>query len=371
MTPAALFPVAAGSATYTLIDVRAPVEVAGGAVPSAVSLPILTDDERHLVGARYAEAGPEAARRLGFELVTPTLGERVAAWRAVIDGSELPTAMFCWRGGDRSLLATEFLAEAGAGGVPRVQGGYKAIRAHLTSALGEVMQRRRLVVLGGLTGAGKTRLLRELQNERTEVRARFLALDLEGVARHRGSAFGALLPAQPSQQTFENELAATVILDKTGGLLVEDESRYVGVRSLPDELFVPMSSAPVVRLEAPLSERATAIYEEYVVAPSRSLGRERVARDLADATRKLKRRLGTAGAAELAESILALASSEEAWADAAAHAAWIGPLLEGHYDPLYEKAAGKLARPVVFRGDASEVKEWLLVHADELWGVAP
>lgn len=363
IAPRHVYPLGGRVSPYTLLDVRSPIEVGRGALPGAVSLPLMTDAERHLVGIRYKEAGQQAAMELGYELVGDSLAERVAAWRGVIDAGRSRTAVACWRGGLRSRLVVQFADRDRAA---QVAGGYKALRAYLVQSLPSALAHKRLVVLSGLTGVGKTRLLRRLVpgaggagDGRAPDATGLQALDLEGLAHHRGSAFGHGEAAQPSQQTFENAIAAELVLDPAGRLVVEDESRFVGVRALPDALFAAMCAAPVVVLEAGLAERSMAIYDEYVAEPTARLGREAVAADLMSSSLKLKRRMGAAGVQDVVARIGALAGSDATWTDPEAHALWIGALLEGHYDPLYRRSLVKLARPVLFAGDEEAVTGWL------------
>lgn len=354
VSPRALFPDGAGTPARQLIDARAPIEVARGALPFAHALPLMTDDERRRVGIRYKEAGPEAAMELGYELVGPDLARRTEAWRAVVDRG--PTAVTCWRGGLRSKLVVEFI---GRTDVVRVEGGYKALRADLLERLPGAVARKRLVVLTGLTGSGKTRLLRRLPaGDALQV------LDLEGEARHRGSAFGAEDEPQPSQQTFENAIAARLVLSPAARLVVEDESRYVGRRTLPDPLLAAMRAAPVVVLEASLAARADLSYQEYVQAATARHGVARTAERLLADTGRLRRRLGGRRTDEVLARIAALARDGEAWHDPEAHRGWITTLLQEYYDVLYRKALAKHGRPVAFRGDDEEVRTWLT----KAWG---
>jgi len=353
LTPSDIYPSGGGRAPYQLIDVRAPVEVASGALPGAVALPLLTDEERHLVGLRYAEAGQAAATALGHRLLEPNRLRRVQAWRAAVDGDARPTAVACWRGGERSKLVVEFIDRPNA---MQVTGGYRALRAHLLASLAPAVEGKSLVVLAGLTGSGKTRLLRRLDDGRG---GDLQAVDLEGLARHRGSAFGHVAEPQPSQQTFENALAAELVLSRATKLVVEDESRYVGKRTVPDPLYDAMQVAPLVVLETTLEARATAIYREYVACATAAAGRQAVAEDLQASIGHLKRRLGGALTAKLTSRVSELASTAAAWADEAAHLDWIATLLREHYDPLYRRSLDKLARPVVFAGDEEAVVAWL------------
>jgi tRNA 2-selenouridine synthase len=349
--PRDVFPRGAGRSPFALIDVRSPVETSRGALPHAEALPLMTDLERHLVGIRYKEAGQAAAIALGFELAGPHLADRAEAWRVVCDRG--PTAVTCWRGGLRSRLAIELIDRPG---VHQVDGGYKALRAHLVASIEGSLDQKRLVVLTGLTGSGKTAFLRELASERPPVQV----LDLEGLAHHRGSAFGAWEEPQPSQASFENSLAAELLLDPAGTLVVEDESRFVGARTLPPLLDHAMRVAPVVVLEVPLEQRVERVFEEYVRTPARCHGVAATRARLEDALLRLRSRLGGARADAI---VTDLRAAEVAWDDPDTHRRWITTLLQEHYDRLYLRAAARHDRPVLARGDAELVRQALLAQA--------
>jgi tRNA 2-selenouridine synthase len=347
IAPADVYPAGGRSPGFTVIDLRAPIEVARGELPGSVNLPILEDQERHLVGIRYKEAGQDAAVDLGHRLTEEAMPRRVAAWRDVARRG--PAVVTCWRGGMRSSLAQGFL---GHPLVPRVEGGYKALRAHLLSGLEGALGGRRVLVLTGMTGTGKTDLLESLAGS-----PGLLALDLEGLARHRGSAFGALGP-QPAQQTFENDLAARVVLDDGRTILLEDESRRVGALHLPEPLFRRMTEGPVLLLEAPWHERIARIHRQYIVEPAERLGRDRALAALKEATGRLRRRLGS----DLVEGLLAVLDSAFAgdeWRMPETLEPFIGPLLSEYYDPLYRRAVEAMGRTVIARGTRGELEAWL------------
>lgn len=355
ITPAQLYPPGAGRAAYTLLDVRAPVEVARGALPGAVAKPLLNDAERHQVGLRYKEAGQDEAVKLGYELTEADLSARVAAWRVV--AAQGPTAVMCWRGGLRSQLAAEFIG--GAGGTPtiaRVDGGYKAVRRYLLEQLEPALERYQAVVVGGLTGSGKTALLSELEHGGGDVRV----LDLEAAARHRGSAFGALPEPQPAQATFENALAATLVLGREARLVLEDESRTIGRLELPEPLYRQLQRSPLVWVEETLDGRIGRIHRDYVLSLSAALGVAPAAEQLSRNLRRLSKRL-PGPVLEAALGTLRDAASQ--WHDPEAHRGWIAPLLTDYYDPLYRKGLAKAARPVVFRGDLEACTAWLIRHS--------
>ena len=347
ISPAEVYPQAAGEAPFRVLDVRAPVEVARGALPGSVNLPILEDEERHRVGIAYKEAGQTAAVKLGRELTRDLMPGRIERWRRAAEAEA--SAIACWRGGMRSQLAQSYLGEPL---VPRVAGGYKALRSFLMERLGESVARHRLLVVSGMTGTGKTDLIEELSGT-----AGVLALDLEGLARHRGSAFGDL-GEQPAQQSFENALAARLLLAPSGLLLVEDESRRIGRLQLPEALFTPMTSAPVLLLEAPLEERVARIHRQYVLEPALERGAEATFADLSGAVGRLRRRLGGALTEEL-QGVLDSTLAAGTWSEASELEPFIAPLLAEYYDPLYLRSVERLQRAVAVRGGWEELKSWI------------
>lgn len=336
-----------GSPTRRGIDVRSPGEVAKGAIPGAVSLPILDDEERHAVGLRYAEQGQQAAIEEGARLTDAVMAERSAAWRAAAD--ERPSAFFCWRGGLRSELAQR---NADRPDTPRVEGGYKAIRAHLTASLPRSLARRSPMVVTGATGTGKTELLSAAAGLDD-----LLALDLEAAAHHRGSSFGSLGP-QPAQATFEHRLSIPLLLGRERHLLLEDESRNIGRVHLPAELHATVRSAPLLVLEDSLAGRVARIHRSYVVEPARERGVDAVVDDLAASIRRLRKRLGT-DATERMVAALEDARDQDAWDDPAAARAWIEPLLTDYYDPAYRASTPLEGRTVLARGDREDLLAWL------------
>jgi tRNA 2-selenouridine synthase len=346
LAPDDLYPEGGAVPSHRLIDVRAPVEVARGALPGAVSLPLMTDDERHAVGLRYAEAGQDAAVALGWAVAGPHLPERTAAWRRVVDTG--PTAVACWRGGLRSRLTVELIDRPD---VARVVGGYKAIRTLLARGLGTQVARHDLVVVTGLTGAGKTDFLVALGGAPGTT-----VLDLEGLAHHRGSAFGAEDAPQPAQATFENAVGASLRLAPAGLVVVEDESRWVGRRTLPEALHAAMVAAPRVVLEADDAERIARLYVGYVRGPTARHGADAVRARLLGDLARVRQRLGGARHDAIRDRIEAATG---AWHDPDAHAPWIAALLAEYYDPLYRKALARAPRSVLAHGDAHALRAFL------------
>lgn len=324
------------------IDVRSPGEFARGAVPGAVNLPLLTDDERAQVGICYKAKGQAAAVALGHQLVSgATRRERTARWRNF--ALEHQDAVFyCARGGLRSAIAQEWLAEDGLP-LARVQGGFKALRQTCLAIL-EQAHCRRLLLVGGRTGTGKTRLVRGVPH----------SIDLEGLANHRGSAFGGLPTPQPPPIAFENALAAALLrLPRDAPIALEDEGRNIGRLAIPAPVLDAMRQAPIVLLETAEPERVENILREYVLEADRP--QERLPAALA----RIERRLGGARYREIAAQMNAAFAAGPPTQHPAPHRQWIRALLKHYYDPMYDHQLAAKRERVVLRGDAAQVAAYL------------
>ena len=306
-----------------LLDVRAPVEFAKGAFPNAINLPILDDEQRHLVGVCYKEKGPKAAEALGYELVGPIKSERIAGWQQFI--AEHPRALlYCFRGGQRSQITEQWLAEAGTN-IPRIPGGYKALRQFLLAKFEDLPP---CTIISGKTGVGKTDLLNRFDN----------AVDLEGLANHRGSAFGRTRTEQPAQIDFENHLAIK-LLKQPGSIVLEDESRLIGRISLPITLQAEMKRAPILLLKDTVKNRVQRILNEYVINQLAEMpqadGLSRLESEFMSAISAIQKRLG-GDRYQQVKGLMKDAFAAHRTGDAAAHSEWIEELLVNYYDPMYE-----------------------------------
>lgn len=241
------------SGKLPVVDVRSPAEFTHGHFPEAVNIPLFNNEERAEVGTAYIQKSRKAALMKGFEIAGPHMAEYVRkAWKVAEKRGVL---MYCWRGGMRSSSMAWLFRTAGIP-VATLEGGYRAYRRHLKSSLRTPVP---LVVIGGMTGSGKTRVLNELQQEGIQ------ALDLEYLAGHKGSAFGSLgQPPQPTTEQFENNLFQVFrTLDPSRVILVEDESKSIGSVQIPDEWFLQMKTAPVIVLDVPRPVRIKHLVEEY------------------------------------------------------------------------------------------------------------
>lgn len=337
-----------------LIDVRAPVEFKAGAFPGAVNFPILNDEERHIIGIHYKEAGNAAAIKLGHELVSGQIKEsRIKFWCDFKKAN--PEAMlYCFRGGQRSEIAQKWMAEAGAD-IVRLKGGYKAFRNYLLAELERSSHSFKAIILGGRTGSGKTILLKKMQN----------AVDLEAIANHRGSSFGRKLTPQPNQINFENNLAYALIqkIDKGFGYLIfEDEGKNIGTAFMPQSIRSHLAKAPLVILETPVNERIDITHAEYVVEAQKMYAAAGFVdaltewkNDIQGAMKRIVKKLGAQSYQQVCE-IFEIAFAEQVRSGSLdAYKEWVGYLLREYYDPMYDYQIQKHSDLIEFRGSSEEI----------------
>ena len=346
-----------------LIDLRAPAEFATGAFPTAISLPLMSDEERAAVGTCYTQQGQDAAVALGHRLVSGALREeRIDAWLTQIR-QQPDLLIYCFRGGLRSQTVQAWLAERGVV-VPRIAGGYKAMRQFLLHALESIVSGSPLWLITGMTGCGKTDLLQEVP----------AAVDLEHHARHRGSSFGALPEGQPTNINFENGLAIELLKRQAAGqshFILEDESRMIGRCTLPTSLFSLMELAPLVQLDTPLSERISRICRDYVEGMyQRFLAISDQERDgvsaeqeleqfLGQGMERLTRRLGLLNYQKLKAQLELSLQQQFNQNDYSGHRIWIERLLVDYYDPIYLRHLRAREAKIVFRGDHHACRDYL------------
>ena len=351
-----------------LIDTRSPVEFARGSLPTAINLPLMTDVEREAVGTCYKEQGADAAVRLGQELVAGDLKEqRVGAWKAFV-AQHPKGALFCFRGGMRSEIVQRWLKDAGVE-YPRIKGGYKAMRRWLTDSADQLIEKTPLLLLGGPTGAAKTRILNE-GNRGAPIPG---SVDLEGLANHRGSAFGRRVTEQPTQIGFELAFGIQLLKHRYAGhhkLLLEDEGRLIGRCALPLSLQTARQDADWIQLDASVDARVEHSYENYILQNLEELmiqdaarGFERFATGLLESLERIQRRLGGQRYAEL-KAVMQDALAAHERGNPETHKTWIGELLTGYYDPMYDYQMNNRTKPPLFRGTEQEVVEYLLQSED-------
>lgn len=244
-----------------LLDVRSESEYLDGHISNAINIPILNNEERKIVGTLYKQEGQQAAIKEGVKLVGPRLHAIIEeAERAAKDKTLL---VHCWRGGMRSNNFCWLIERIGLK-TYSLSGGYKSYRQ---KALEYFEYPLNLISLTGSTGSGKTEILHELARQGEQV------IDLEGLANHKGSAFGGIgLGDQPTTEQFQNDLFEKLLLfDRSKRIWVEDESVAVGNIFLPQPFWKSMRQAPVVHVEVEKEIRIKRLVEEYGRADKKDL----------------------------------------------------------------------------------------------------
>lgn len=296
------------------IDVRSEGEFEAGHIPGAFNIPILNNEHRVLVGTSYKEEGKDSAVELGYKLVSPLFETLVA--QAKPFATENKIAIYCARGGMRSQIFSDLLAKEGIE-VFRLKDGYKRYR---NWCLEKFTREHTPVVLSGKTGSQKTEHLLGLKNEGQSV------IDLEGLAHHKGSAFGALgQPQQPSQEHFENKLAHALFfeLKKKQPVWYENESRLIGKVRIPDSLFNRIVTSPRVEIQPNFENRFEFLMENYGCFPTE---------ELIEKTQLLTKRMGLEANTKAIEALENGDKNE-----------WLR-LLMHYYDKAYE--SGRLKQAV-------------------------
>lgn len=237
-----------------VIDARSEGEFNSGHIPGALNLPLLNNEERIAVGTNYKKLGRDAAIKTGFRLVGPRL-EKLIDEAGLLSGHRKKALVYCWRGGMRSSYLSSFMRMAGIEATP-LAGGYKTYRRAAMETFATSLP---LVVVGGKTGSGKTEILQALARFGEQI------IDLEGLANHKGSAFGGLMRGpQPTTEQFQNDLFDAILrADRSRPLWIEDESIAIGRIFLPDPFWQQKKNAPVVEVDLSAEERVNRLVNEY------------------------------------------------------------------------------------------------------------
>ncbi|HEY8068392.1 MAG TPA: tRNA 2-selenouridine(34) synthase MnmH [Burkholderiales bacterium] len=299
----------------TIIDTRSPAEFAEDHVPGAVSCPVLDNEERARVGTIYKQVSPFEAKKLGAALVAKNIAfhiekifmEKPRAWKPLV---------YCWRGGKRSGAMAHVLREIGWE-ARTLEGGYKAYRHYVVDSLAALPAKLTFRVIHGVTGSGKSRLLRALHAAGAQV------LDLEDLAAHRGSVLGTLPGRpQPSQKMLESLLLQKILSFDIGKeIYVEGESKKIGQLQVPDALIARMRASECVLLETGIETRVALLLDEY----------RHFFTDPAALGAQLDCLVSMHGREKISE-----------WKALAAAGEWpalVARLLEDHYDAAYRRSA--------------------------------
>lgn len=346
-----------------MMDVRAPVEFDKGAFPSSQNIPILNDLQREAIGTRYKQEGQDAAIALGLELATPEVREnRMLQWQMF--ANENPEGyLYCFRGGLRSYTTQAWLKEKGLN-YPLVKGGYKSMRTYLLLQQEVSLQQIPFVILTGFTGSGKTQALKKTQCH----------IDLEGLANHRGSAFGCdAHDSQPTQINWENNLSIACLKHRhqfpKSALLLEDEGKRIGRIIMPAGFIEKMTQSPHIILEHSVEQRVAIIREDYIANswPLYQQHYQQTAEDkfssfVLDNLTRIKKRLGGIlykkihGSFSLALNHLFATGESDLFNEG------IHLLLVDYYDPMYQYQLQQKQPKILFRGTEPEILAWVAEH---------
>lgn len=315
----------------TLVDVRSPKEFAEFHIPGSINIPLLNNEERAEVGTIYTQVGPKEAKKKGLELFSVKLPEFIEQFQSL--GKE--RVVYCSRGGMRSKTAATVVDLMGIK-VERLDGGIRSYRKWVMQQLETQTFTKRMYVLNGYTGSGKTILLRRLK------KAGYPVLDLEKMANHRGSIFGQIGLRPNKQKAFDSLLVQELIrYENSPFLLMEGESKRIGKATLPANLHEKKESSVQLFIHLPLERRVEIILQEYHP--------EEYPEEIKEAFQRIRKHVHTPVAKEIAQNL-----SEENFSSA------VALLLQYYYDPMYEKTLKRYAensQKHIYAADVDEAFE--------------
>jgi tRNA 2-selenouridine synthase len=340
-----------------LMDVRAPVEFNKGAFPNSQNLPLLDDEQRTLIGTRYKQQGQDKAIELGYQLATPDIKQqRLDQWAAFYK-AHTDAYLYCFRGGLRSKMTQQWLAEAGIN-MPFIEGGYKALRTFLMDQQNQLLRSSPILLLSGRTATGKTHLLKRLP----------YFIDLEGLANHRGSSFGGLIEPQPSQINFENNITIELLKQQANhapAIIMEDEGRLIGQLSLTPEMLATMTEQySLLVLHAPIEERIDIAMDDYIhlvfplfIQAYGEQAQQQFSEKILYSLSRIQKRLGGELYKQIHQLFIIALNNIHDSRDYFREP--IQLLLTKYYDPMYDYQLAKRQGKILFEGDALAIKEWV------------
>jgi tRNA 2-selenouridine synthase len=297
----------------SVIDVRSPAEFAIDHIPGAINMPAMSNEERARVGTIYKQVSPFDARKIGAAIVARNVAGHLDCALADKPGSWRPL-VYCWRGGQRSGSVATILSQIGWR-TDTIAGGYQSFRRLVHGAVYETPLQARVVLLDGYTGTAKTETLLRLAERGVQV------IDLEGLARHRGSMLGGMAEAQPDQKAFETGIASILArIDPTRPILIEAESNKIGRRTIPPSLWAAMCIAPRIEIAAPVAARGRYLARAYAEVTAN-----------ADRLVRLMTPLRAFRGHEVVDGWIARLTAGD-------HEGLARAMIEQHYDPAYAKS---------------------------------
>lgn len=242
---------------YTFVDVRSPKEFEIDTIPNAINIPIFSDEERAIIGTIYTKESQQKAIREGIKLASKNLPNILKEFKKLKDKKII---IFCWRGGMRSKAITSLMKSKDYN-VEQLGGGYKSYRKFIIQNLESWKPKNKIYVLHGLTGSGKTDIIKQIKN----------SIDLEGFAQHRGSFYGDIGLKQNSQKKFESLLYQALTKLENKSIIVEGESRKIGKVQIPESFWKAMKQGTNLLIEVPIKTRINIILRDYGNAPKELL----------------------------------------------------------------------------------------------------
>lgn len=323
------------------IDVRSPEEFKEGAIPGAVNIPILNDEERKIVGTAYKQLSKNEARRFGIEFVSPKL---LNMFDEILELKKIEPylVVYCARGGYRSTAFASIFSSIGVN-LFRLIDGYKGYRKYISEALLELNENIKYIVVHGNTGVGKTDILMELKSLGHNV------LDLEGAANHRGSLLGSIgIGECNSQKAFESNIFEQ-LKDITNSryVFIEAESKKIGKVVIPDYIFSGMKSGLHIFIDADLDYRAKSLKKDYIL-------NENWIKESAKSFEALRKYLSN----EKVDYLLAMLEQSN-FEEVAKE------LMLNYYDPMYMNKANEYEYAAKFKAEisakktAEEISKWI------------
>ena len=328
------------------IDLRSENEFKKGSIPQSVNIPILNNDQFKKVGIEYKKNGSDAAIALGHSLVKGSLKENlIHHWTEHLKKNP-ECLLYCFRGGMRSEIAVKWLNDCGVK-VNRLKGGYKNFRNWVISQHLDIENYiKDWIIIGGLTGSGKTDFLRSFKE----------SIDLERIANHRGSAFGIRDGGQPTQSNFENILTLDYLNHKYEKLILEDESRTIGRAGLPGFWYQKMQSSKLIILKVDDDKRAENIYYEYVYDEiNNGNSEDKLLEKYLGSLNNIKRRLGNV----VYDNIKDLMKSAFNHNEKEIHKEWILRLLTRYYDKMYSYKLDMRKDFIVHKGEIESCRDYI------------
>lgn len=328
------------------IDLRSEDEFKKGSIPSSINIPILTNEQFKQVGIEYKKNGSDSAVLLGHSLVKGESKKKLVRLWAEHLKENPGSLVYCFRGGMRSEIAVKWLQDYGVN-VEKLVGGYKNFRSWIVSQHLNINNYiKEWIIIGGLTGSGKTEFLNSFKE----------SIDLEGIANHRGSAFGGKHDGQPSQVNFENILTLNYLNHNYDHLILEDESRTIGRAGLPGFWYEKMQTSKLIILKVENDIRAENIYREYIYEEIKSgFSEDILLKKYLGSLKNIKRRLGN----KIYNEIKYLMENAFYNNEEELHKKWILMILLNYYDKMYNYKLDMRKDFIVYKGTIESCRDYI------------